>query len=44
MNYKLLFPTYRNRYLFLVQCREGRIAHILEYSNPQVFREAHAEA
>jgi len=35
---------YRNRYLFLVQCRDGRIAHILEYSNPQVFREAHAEA
>jgi ketosteroid isomerase-like protein len=33
---------YRNRYLFLVQCREGRIAHILEYSNPQVFRAAHA--
>jgi ketosteroid isomerase-like protein len=33
---------YRNRYLFLVQCRDGRIAHILEYSNPQVFRQAHA--
>lgn len=33
---------YRNRYLFLVQCRNGRIAHILEYSNPQVFRAAHA--
>ncbi len=32
---------YRNRYLFLVQCREGRIAHILEYSNPQVFSAAH---
>jgi len=32
---------YRNRYLFLVQCRGGRIAHILEYSNPQVFRSAH---
>jgi ketosteroid isomerase-like protein len=33
---------YRNRYLFLVQCRDGRIAQILEYSNPQVFRQAHA--
>lgn len=33
---------YRNRYLFLVQCRDGKIAHILEYSNPQVFRAAHA--
>jgi ketosteroid isomerase-like protein len=32
---------YCNRYLFLVQCRDGRIAHILEYSNPQVFRAAH---
>ena len=32
---------YRNRYLFMVQCREGRIAHILEYSNPQVFSAAH---
>ena len=34
---------YRNRYLFLVQCRDGKIAHILEYSNPQVFRAAHDE-
>ncbi len=35
---------YRNRYLFLVQCRDGRIAHILEYSNPQVFSAAHEVA
>ena len=35
---------YRNRYLFLVGCRDGKIAHILEYSNPQIFREAHASA
>ncbi|MCB2048808.1 MAG: nuclear transport factor 2 family protein [Novosphingobium sp.] len=35
---------YRNRYLFLVGCRQGKIAHILEYSNPQIFREAHAAA
>lgn len=33
---------YRNSYLFLVGCRDGKIAHILEYSNPQVHREAHA--
>lgn len=32
---------YRNRYLFLVTCRDGRIAHILEYSNPVVHRDAH---
>jgi ketosteroid isomerase-like protein len=35
---------YCNRYLFLVQCRNGKIAHILEYSNPQVFRAAHESA
>ena len=35
---------YRNRYLFMVQCREGKISHILEYSNPQVFRTAHENA
>lgn len=32
---------YRNRYLFLARCKGGRISHILEYSNPQVHREAH---
>jgi ketosteroid isomerase-like protein len=32
---------YRNRYLFLVGCRDGLIAHILEYSNPQIHSEAH---
>jgi uncharacterized protein len=28
---------YQNNYLFLVTCRNGRIAHIFEYSNPQVY-------
>ena len=32
---------YRNRYLFLVRCENDKIAHILEYSNPQIHREAH---
>ena len=31
---------YCNDYLFLVGCREGKIASILEYSNPQVYDEA----
>lgn len=35
---------YRNRYLFLVRCKNGRISHILEYSNPQVHAEAHQSA
>lgn len=32
---------YRNRYLFLVKCENGKIKHIFEYSNPVVHREAH---
>ena len=28
---------YRNDYLFLVDCRDGRIARIFEYSNPTVY-------
>jgi hypothetical protein len=28
---------YRNNYLFLVTCRNGKIAHILEYSNPSAY-------
>jgi ketosteroid isomerase-like protein len=31
---------YRNDYLFLVRCREAKIAHIFEYSNPLVYQEA----
>lgn len=31
---------YRNQYLFLVGCRDGRIASIYEYSNPQVYADA----
>jgi len=28
---------YQNDYLFLVDCRDGRIARIFEYSNPTVY-------
>ncbi len=31
---------YRNDYLFLVQCRNGKITRIFEYSNPMVYRAA----
>ena len=31
---------YQNDYLFLVQCRDGRISHIFEYSNPMVYQAA----
>jgi ketosteroid isomerase-like protein len=31
---------YQNDYLFLVQCRDGKIAHIFEYSNPMVYAAA----
>jgi uncharacterized protein len=31
---------YQNDYLFLVQCRDGKIAHIFEYSNPVVYKTA----
>ena len=31
---------YQNDYLFLVQCRDGRISHIFEYSNPMVYASA----
>jgi ketosteroid isomerase-like protein len=31
---------YRNNYLFLVTCKDGKIARIFEYSNPQVYDEA----
>jgi ketosteroid isomerase-like protein len=31
---------YRNNYIFLVTCRDGEIAHIFEYSNPQVYDDA----
>jgi len=31
---------YRNNYLFLVGCRDGKITSIFEYSNPQVYDEA----
>ena len=31
---------YRNDYLFLVGCRDGRITSIFEYSNPQVYADA----
>jgi ketosteroid isomerase-like protein len=31
---------YCNDYLFLVQCREGKIARIFEYSNPLVYQSA----
>jgi ketosteroid isomerase-like protein len=31
---------YRNRYLFLVTCRGGRVTEIVEYSNPDVLTEA----
>ena len=31
---------YQNDYLFLVQCRDGKIAHIFEYSNPLVYKTA----
>ena len=31
---------YQNDYLFLVQCRDGKIAHIFEYSNPMVYKSA----
>jgi ketosteroid isomerase-like protein len=31
---------YQNDYLFLVQCRDGKIAHIFEYSNPMVYKTA----
>jgi len=31
---------YRNQYLFLVGCRDGKIASIFEYSNPQVYADA----
>ncbi|HEY3737789.1 MAG TPA: nuclear transport factor 2 family protein [Jatrophihabitans sp.] len=28
---------YRNNYLFLITCQDGRIKHIFEYSNPEVY-------
>jgi ketosteroid isomerase-like protein len=31
---------YRNDYLFLVTCRDDRIARIYEYSNPRVYADA----
>jgi ketosteroid isomerase-like protein len=31
---------YQNDYLFLVTCHDGRISHIFEYSNPQVYAAA----
>ena len=31
---------YQNDYLFLVQCRNGKITRILEYSNPSVYTAA----
>jgi ketosteroid isomerase-like protein len=31
---------YRNQYLFLVTCRDGKIPRIFEYSNPVIFAEA----
>jgi len=31
---------YRNDYLFLVECRDGRIARLFEYSNPVVYASA----
>jgi ketosteroid isomerase-like protein len=31
---------YQNDYLFLVRCRDGKIAHIFEYSNPLVYKSA----
>jgi hypothetical protein len=31
---------YRNNYLFLVTCKDGKITRIFEYSNPQVYDEA----
>lgn len=34
---------YRNAYLFLVGCRDGKIASIYEYSNPQVYDDALGE-
>jgi ketosteroid isomerase-like protein len=31
---------YRNNYIFLVTCRNRKIVHILEYSNPSVYSNA----
>ena len=31
---------YRNDYLFLVDCRDGQIIRIFEYSNPMVYAQA----
>jgi len=31
---------YRNNYLFLVTCRNGKIVHMFEYSNPAVYANA----
>ena len=28
---------YRNNYIFLATCRNGKIVHLLEYSNPTVY-------
>jgi ketosteroid isomerase-like protein len=28
---------YRNNYIFLVTCRNGKIVHMFEYSNPSVY-------
>lgn len=31
---------YMNDYLFLVRCRDGKVSHIFEYSNPVVYHAA----
>jgi ketosteroid isomerase-like protein len=31
---------YRNDYMFVIECRDGKIARILEYSNPVAYTDA----